>query len=225
MQVAADVEIVVVSSTDRFRRLAKERTRREDSVLEIGCSTGKTTRVLAKSAARVVAVDVSEQLVAGLQSELAAFDNVTVARVDGRQTPQLIELLPDPDLIFLDVGGDAQLDNVAFVLRECLRTFAPRLVVVRSFELATLASLITIAEPPDASPLRRVDVADKLGHAFANLLDLSRSSSVKNRAFAARKLRDLGTPAARERLAEMADDPHPKVRRVVHASRAGPQNP
>jgi len=212
---SSQTELIVVSSRDRFRQLASELPTCQDAVLEIGCSTGEATRLLARSGARVVAVDVADEVVAQLQAELAGCGSVTVAPVDGRNTPRLLELLPEPDLIFVDIGGDAQLDNVAFQVRACLRAFAPRLMVVRSFELATLASLITEVEPPEASELRRTSVHDKLGPALENLLDLSRSSSVNNRVFAARKLRSLGTPAARERLQEMADDPHPRVRRIA----------
>ncbi|MDI6773948.1 MAG: class I SAM-dependent methyltransferase [Verrucomicrobiota bacterium] len=131
-------KLIVTWSVQRFRRLAKELPNAEDSVLEIGCSTGGTTRCLAGRCARVVAVDLGAEVVKNLQAELAAKPNVTVARVDGRDAARLRSLLPDPDLIFLDIGGTALLGNIAVVLRECLQAFMPQALVVRNTELATV---------------------------------------------------------------------------------------
>lgn len=184
-------------------------------MLEIGCATGQTTRALAETGGQVVSVDVSEGPVRRVQEQMTDFDNVTVARVDGRDTPRLRELVPDPDLIFLDIGGNAHLDNVTLQVRQCLRTFRPRVLVVRSRELAMFSAMVTEVESPDDIPLQRIEVHDKLGHALEALLDLSRSSHVDNRMCAARKLRSLDAAEARERLRELLDDPDHRVRRAA----------
>ena len=211
----AKTEIVVVTSARRFRHIAKELPTRSDSVLEIGCATGRTTRALVETGAQVVSVDVGERPVRRVQEQMADFANVAVARVDGRDTPRLAGLVPDPDLIFLDIGGNAHLDNVTLQVRQCLRTFRPRVLVVRSRELAMFASMVTEVESPDDIPLPRIEIHDKLGHALEALLDLSRSSHVDNRMYAARKLRSLAAAEARERLTQMLDDPDHRVRRVA----------
>lgn len=210
-----EVRIIAVSSIERYRQLARELPTCHDSVLEIGCSTGMATRLLAKSGAHVIAVDVAGGLVEKLLSELADLENVTVAQVDGRDTPQLLTLAPKPDLVFIDIGGDAHLDNVALQLRQCLRAFAPRLIVVRSRELALFSSLIADIELSETSELLSTNSQDGIDHTLANLLDLSQSSNTNCRIFAARRLRTLTLPIAQERLKEMANDPHPKVRRTA----------
>jgi SAM-dependent methyltransferase len=53
---------IVASSTDDFRRMARSQVARDDSVLEIGCSAGGATIVLAQQASSVVGVDVSHEL-------------------------------------------------------------------------------------------------------------------------------------------------------------------
>ena len=214
MDESPKVEIIVVSSVDRFRQLAGELPSCRDAVLEIGCSTGGTTRMLAGACARVVAVDVSDELVDQAQCNVADLSNVLVAKVDGRDMEKLKLLLPGPDLIFLDIGGTAFLGNVTSLLRQCLRTFEPRVIVVRSFELAALYAMVTEVETPERPVLRRIVKGDRLNETLDNLLDLSHSSSASDRFFAARKLRDLGTPPARERLKEMVDDSHYRVRRI-----------
>ena len=210
----SDTEIVVVSSKDSFRRMAKTLPAPGDAVLEIGCSTGAATRNLIATGARVVAVDKSAELVGRLQEELREHEDAVVACLDGRNIPGLAALMPSPTVIFIDIGGDANLDSVALQLRLCLRAFRPRAVVVRSFELATLASLIGEVEPPQLSGL---DPAERpLGRdLLSNLLDLSCSTSTDTRCFAARRLGMLRTVRARDRLREMVADPHPKVRRAA----------
>ena len=144
-----------------------------------------------------------------------------MAHLDGRDTPALAALLPRPDLVFVDVGGDARLDAVALQLRQCLLAFAPRALVVRSAELAAVCAALGEVEAPDAEDLGPARSHDPRAHAVESLLDLSHSSGALNRVFAARKLRaHTGTsPAARARLAELAQDPDPRVRRIA---RAGP---
>jgi SAM-dependent methyltransferase len=213
--------IVVVTSAERYRHLARELPGPDDAVLEIGCSTGEATRCLAATGARVVAVDVSEEMVARTRAALAGVSRVSVSHLDARDTPPLAALLPAPDLIFLDAGGDARLDAVALILRQCLLAFAPRTTVVRSAELAAVCAAVVEVEAPAPGRLGRGRSQDAQTHALESLLDLSRSAGAKQRAFAARKLRTYADAAAGERLAQLADDPDPRVRRIARAERAG----
>lgn len=210
----SNTEIIVVSAKDSFRRMAKTHPTSEDAVLEIGCSTGLATRNLIATGARIVAVDKSSKFAEKLKEKLRKYQNVVVACLDGRNIPGLAELMPSPTVIFIDIGGDANLDIVALQLRLCLRAFQPRIVVVRSFELATLASLIGEIQPPQLSGLH--PTKQPLGHdLLTNLLDLSFSTSTDTRCFAARRLGMLNTVEAQNRLCEMISDPHPKVRQAV----------
>jgi SAM-dependent methyltransferase len=213
--------ISVVSTVERYRRLAGTLPAPGDAVLEIGCSTGEATRLLAATAARVLAVDVSAGMVERARAAAAGLASVTVAHLDGRDTAALAALLPRPDLVFVDVGGDARLDAVALQLRQCLLAFAPRALVVRSAELAAICAALGEVEAPEAGRLGPARSQDPRAHALESLLDLSHSSGVRNRVFAARKLRAHAgdSPAARARLAELAQDPDPRVRRIA---RAGP---
>ena len=214
----SEVEIIAVSSVESFRRLAKELPGNDDAVLEIGCSTGTSTRILAETGARVVAVDNSAEMSARSQHEMKGRENVSVVMTDGRNVSELAALLPDPTMLFVDIGGNAHLDNVALLLRLCLRAFCPRVLVVRSFELATLASLIGSVEPPPSSGLISSDGHVSGREPLPNLLDISRSGSRDGRIFAARMLGRQRSPRARQRLEEMLADPMRKVR--VAARRA-----
>jgi precorrin-6B methylase 2 len=169
----------VVSSVERYRRLARELPSRHDAVLEIGCSTGATTRLLARTAGRVLAVDVSAELAERVRVALAPIESVSVTQLDARNTADLAARMPEPDLIFIDIGGNAQLDNVALQVRQCLRTFSPRQLVVRSAELAALCTRIAEVEPCDAPGLRRQTGRNGPRRALGSLLDLSRSAGAR----------------------------------------------
>lgn len=217
----AATRISVVSSVRRFRHLARDLTRPTDSVLEIGCSTGETTSVLAAIAARVVAVDISPELVERTRAAMASCANVEVHKVDARNVPNLYRLIAKPDLIFIDVGGCAQVDNAAFVLRQCLQAFAPRVFVVRNTELAAILSLVERVEIPlkEDWPFTPMSTGDEDQMRLENLLAVSRSVHSDSRAFAAKRLRYYPTnAAARARLREMTHDPQSRIRRLAISS-------
>src|SRR5262249_44907892 len=60
------------------------RLRAEDAVVEIGCGLGRVTRVLAARAGRVVALDVSDEMLARARAHNADLGNVEWALGDGR---------------------------------------------------------------------------------------------------------------------------------------------
>ena len=120
----AETEIILVSSVDVFRHLAGNLPNPDDHVLEIGASTGNTTRTLATTGAQVLAVDNSAELIKQLDAALTNYPNVSVAHIDGRNIPALAKLMPQPSVILIDIGGNARLDNVALQLRLCLACFS-----------------------------------------------------------------------------------------------------
>ena len=221
---ASQTEIMVAASTETYRRLAAELPLPDDAVLEIGCSSGATTQILARRSRRVLAVDVSAPFVERVRADLAHASGVTALQLDGRDVPDLAAHLPNPDLIFVDIGGNAQLDNVVLQVRQCLMTFSPRVLVVKSAELSALCSLVTWHEAPEHDPLRPRST-EGTGAVLANLLDLSRSSSSVNRVYAARRLGVLRSrhpsPEADRRLEELAEDPDERVSRMARLKLQG----
>jgi precorrin-6B methylase 2 len=210
------LELIIAVTVDYYRRLARERVEEGSTVVEIGCSTGRTTRLLARRCGRVVAVDVSQEMVTRVQQELADCPNVLVARVDGRDVETLAQLAGRPDTVFVDVGGDALLENVLTVLWRCLCSLRPqRRLIVRSQNLACLLRLVSEIEPA-AFTEEKISLPKQAP--LESLLELSHSLHAGNRVFAARRLRALNSPAARQRLEEMRTDPSSKVRHIARAA-------
>lgn len=69
--------------TDSFLAVCGVHVGGDDSVLEIGCGVGRMTRRLSERAGRVIAVDVSEEMLNRCRANLADRSNVTCVLVPG----------------------------------------------------------------------------------------------------------------------------------------------
>ena len=82
-------------------------------VLELGAGTGRATAFLARTAGRVVALDLSPDLIAVARRRLAGFANVTLLIADMREVPlcdafDLVVAVDDP---FVHLTEDAERDR------------------------------------------------------------------------------------------------------------------
>jgi 2-polyprenyl-3-methyl-5-hydroxy-6-metoxy-1,4-benzoquinol methylase len=55
--------VVVCNDTTDFRRLARSQLNKTDRVIDIGCSYGRGTAVIAEHCASVIGIDISEECV------------------------------------------------------------------------------------------------------------------------------------------------------------------
>jgi len=212
--IKAKTNIILVSSCDKYRKMAHELPRSHESVLEIGSSTGLTTIELAQSARQVIAVETSFPFFEQAQQEYAHIENIQFVRLDARDIESVKEVVAEPDIIFLDIGGDAQLGNVSSILRLYMVHFTPRLFVVRNFELAMLMELVTDTEIPEESRRVKSVIDSPDNKNIQHLLDLSYSEVLSDRAFAARKLKAIPNELAQERVREMCEDVSPKIQKI-----------
>jgi predicted O-methyltransferase YrrM len=158
-------DVMVCPDTDTFRRLANAQVQPGDAVVEIGASLGETTARLARTAhgavaagdkgpGSVVAIDITDTLFprARARCDEVAPDAASIVRflkLDALADKLgLLHVAEDADAVFLDIGGDRAGDTVALLLALLLDRSAPRLIVVKSEELAR--ELRTAATPPAA---------------------------------------------------------------------------
>ena len=206
-------QIIVVSESNDFRRMARKKITSEDVFLEIGCSFGECTRILGELGCSGVALDNSESVVAKAVVAVATFSGISVVQADARDMAHIHSLCPSPSVILFDVGGNEQLDKVTSLLRLVLQTFRPRLLLVRSMELAELSSLIEDYYLPNCphllAPLENAAIPHQL-------LGLSHSPVVTDRLFALQKLRDSARQSeVRARIKEMRHDENKQVRKLA----------
>jgi SAM-dependent methyltransferase len=86
------------TEADAFLTFCGVEPKSDATVLEIGCGVGRMTRRLAGLFGRVVAVDVSQEMLRRCRANLASFPNVTYRLVDGDGS--------------LDCVGDGEVDVV-----------------------------------------------------------------------------------------------------------------
>lgn len=209
-------QILIASETDDFRQMVQRHVTPNDTFLEIGCSFGECTQLLGKLGVNGVAVDHSANAVAQAQQAVSDYAGITVEQVDARDMDRVQRLCPAPSVILLDIGGNESLDKVTSLLRLVLKTFQPRLIMVKSMELAELTALIAdFTLPNQPHLLTPFDDSATPQH----LLALSRSPVMNDRLFALHRLRRLiDQDDVFQRIKEMSEDASPTVRRqALHA--------
>ena len=148
--------IVVTSDTVNYRILAASQVKSEDFVMEIGCSTGESTAILARYASSVVAFDTGESMIAAAKERVSSVlvenkrrENSVVSyhKIDALQDPRgalkAIESSTSgksafPDAVYIDIGGNRAIDGVVRMMDWVIKAFRshpPRLIVVKSQEL------------------------------------------------------------------------------------------
>lgn len=204
-------QIIITSETDDFRHKVRQNITPEDTFLEIGCSFGECTKLLGELGCSGVALDHAADAVAQTRQLVADHASITVEQTDARDMAVIRDLCPAPSVILVDIGGNEPLDKVTALLRLILKTFHPRLVLVKSMELAELASLIQEYALPNRPHLLAAFEESAIPQ---HLLALSHSPVMNDRLFALQRLRhSIQQPEVLNRIREMCDDDSPTVRR------------
>lgn len=86
------------AETDTLLKLHGMEVRRDHTLLEIGCGVGRMTRRLAELAGRVIATDVSSEMLTRARQHLADLPNVTLVQLPGDGT--LLSRDASVDLVF-----------------------------------------------------------------------------------------------------------------------------
>ena len=101
--------ILLCSETESFRLLARSQLLPTDAVLELGCSYGEATALIAKRAASVLAIDVSADAIERAAVRCAGQPNVRFNRLDcvKRQAQLLDEAVAaEISAVFIDINGN-----------------------------------------------------------------------------------------------------------------------
>ena len=151
--------VLLCGETDSFRALARSMILPTDAVMEIGCSYGGATALLAARAKRVIAVDVSDDALSRAASECSRHSNVRFARIDVVKEPA--RLLDDAvasgvSIVFVDINGNRAGDLVTTLLAALQERLRPALTVIKNRELylAATAAAVGAASGPDGDDAR-----------------------------------------------------------------------
>lgn len=114
---------------NNYRKDLKDLVNPGDSVIELGCHVGGTTRLL--SDCEVVAVDNSPEAV----DAMGEFENVTFISGDVRRHEVLagvFQIMPSCDVLAIDLGGGYHPDTAFKVFYIWSSTFKPTHTVIRN---------------------------------------------------------------------------------------------
>jgi SAM-dependent methyltransferase len=136
--------ILVTPETNYFRQLVGH-VMYSDTVLEIGCSSGETSKLLIQNCRSWVGFDTSEEMLDICMEMIASAPesatkqchavivNALVDKKNARE--EACRFGTDPNVIFLDIGGNRECINVLRMVSWVMEEFDPRLVVIKSREL------------------------------------------------------------------------------------------
>jgi len=139
----------VVRETVPFRRLARFVNPTCDIVVEVGCSTGKTTTIIErifKIPKRILAVDVSKKVIKKCVQDLSS--NIRFVDMDVLQEwPHFVLLvenlrqnsgLENSELvIFIDIGGDREMAPIVAMIALLDKELHPKMILIKNRDLHT----------------------------------------------------------------------------------------
>ena len=148
-------KILLTETTNKYRLLAASQLTKEDHILEIGCSNGECSLVIAKYGGSLVGIDVSTEMIAQAKEKMSKTNNNKNSKVqfhilDPFLQPQKVIQLSSPSslqdnddagrkkqptVIFIDIGGNRDLTSVVRMLEWVKRSFTPRLIIIKSEEM------------------------------------------------------------------------------------------
>ena len=130
--------VVVTGETNHFRSMALQ-ANSNDIALEIGCSTGETSKlIISNNVSSWVGFDTSDEMIEKCRQYACGLKHLVVkidALVNPRKAEESARTFGDPTVVFVDIGGNREVINVFRMVSWILGSFQPRLVVVKSREL------------------------------------------------------------------------------------------
>ena len=154
--------ILLCGETESFRRLARSQVLSTDEVIEIGCSYGLATELLAARAHKVLAIDVSEDALRRSAERLQRFDNVRFENLDAtRERPRLWRIASQmaTTVLLLDINGDRSSTAVAPLLSDLQDELQPTVMIVKNRQLYEAAEEHQLACRGQGGAVNGADVA------------------------------------------------------------------
>ena len=133
--------VLLCEETDSFRRLARSQVLPTDAVLEVGCSFGHATSLLAANAQTVHAVDVATKPLEAASLRCAAYSNVRFEVMDALREPErLVAAAQSATVVLLDINGNRPMSAVAPLVRLLLEKAPPQVTIVKCRALCRAAN-------------------------------------------------------------------------------------
>ena len=134
--------IIVTGESSYFRQQSCQ-VNEHDTVLEIGCCNGETSKLLIPRAKHWIGFDTSDAFIEECRQFMKDYPHSThIAKVDalvhpGKAVDEATKFGSRPNVVFLDIGGNRECYNVLRMLSWCRERLGDNLelVVIKSREL------------------------------------------------------------------------------------------
>jgi len=136
--------IIITAKTHHYRQLAASQLCKDDNVLEIGCSNGECSLVIAKYGNKLVGFDTSSEMITQAKEKInrCSFGSIEKNKmctfhvidpfIDPKKAAQLVQ---GANVIFIDIGGNRDISSVLRMIEWSRNLFDPNLIVVKSEEM------------------------------------------------------------------------------------------
>ncbi|GEM_PF-1722160 len=139
------MKIVITKNVKEYREAAKMLLSTSDHVIEIGCGSGRTTKIIANRARKVLAIDKSREEIRKAEERLAEEKNVILLNEDAFNIRKILSIVRKElgrrvDVVMIDIGGIEDPAKVVDLARRYMAVFKPRLLIVKNIPLAEFIS-------------------------------------------------------------------------------------
>jgi SAM-dependent methyltransferase len=135
------LSVIITAETKHYRQLAASQLLPQDAVLEIGCSTGETSKVIWKHAASWIGFDTSAEMTERTMSKVSSSCRRVCQKMNALLEPALAyqrvhQHQAATSAVWMDIGGNREMNGVAQMLHWILTSPFPalRLIVIKSEE-------------------------------------------------------------------------------------------
>jgi len=126
--------IIVTENVSEYRATIPECVNQDDTVLEIGCAEGTTTRRLSQQCKDVIGIDKGASLLIAQKRH----PGIRFEQIDGYDIPSILKLGKKFNKIYIDISGSRDHIDVLSIIRKHESVFKPELIVVKSSKLKKL---------------------------------------------------------------------------------------
>jgi len=131
------MKIIIVDDVKGYREVAKRRICSKDNVVEFGCGSGKTTKLLAKISSKVLALDKSSSEIFKARERLHGYLNVYIKQIDvwdvrSVKNAILSYLNGRVDILMVDVGGVEDPGKVLTLTWRYMHILKPKLIIIKN---------------------------------------------------------------------------------------------
>ena len=127
--------IILTENVAEYRRTIPQVVRPTDSVLEVGCAWGTTSRLLVETGARVVAVDTSDSILTARET----YPHVEFHQADAFGVRTLLAFGPFTKA-YVDLSGSRAPEAIMKLTRAYIVAFGLEAVVVKNTKLKRFAA-------------------------------------------------------------------------------------